>query len=510
MVEVYWFSARTAQYKQQRVMKRRVRKIPLTERIKSYPLDFWLWINEGVMAIDWDEYISVSVILGNVLSGTFVMIAKLYLYTTITDKSSSIFQTDYYQYDQIKQKGLKRSMGSTATRKSLNPLVIGMIQLFLVLLFMSSFINMIIIITSYKTYSLMNSERPNSPSVKEKLLTESSNNVWDHITSLFTFKKTDESFLEDSTADSSGIEIDLLNNKLVYELIVWNPSKFQLILSSSFNALTLAIAWMITDLSVWKILLVVFVINLQLYYVVDKFWVLIKDKQILYQEMFQEYNTKFVKPKTDVLKRDVGIDASKFSRYHGTTIVDQTNPYLQNTKLKVFIIHDINGKPINSVNPEDEDEFTSERKKLESERIRFELEKEKFQNQVNSSVILDVDESWLNSTLTYNKIPSLNSRFDNSNIIPSRYMNNAMDPPKSPSRSPKRPYSQTTPISSRISSPSRSPARSPGHHSPTRSPTRLTSPTRSTQGYSRESPMRSELSFRSFARDERSLRRPFR
>lgn len=111
--------------------------------------------------------------------------------------------------------------------------------------------------------------------------------------------------------------------------------------------------------------------------------------------MFQEYNDKFVKPKTNILKKDVAIDATnKYYNPSNPTTVEQSNPYFQNTKLKVFIVHDINGKPVNTIS---KDDMNEDRKKLESEKIRLELEREKLNHEqlmLNSSM----DSDWLRNT----------------------------------------------------------------------------------------------------------------
>lgn len=466
---------------------RRVRKTPITEKIKNYPFDLWLSINEWTMSIYWDEYSHLSFGLGNLLSILFIFISKLNNYSN--PKASSIFQSDYYSYDRIKQKAFKGQSGNSVSA--------GLVQFSTFILFTTSIINTINLIISVKTYSLLNSEKPNSPSVKETLLNEESNKWLHFLTLIFSsFKRIDDSFIDDSgTTDTSNIEINLFD-KVVYEMNVWDPSKFQLFLFSGFNPLNLLIIKLINELSIWKILFIVFIINCQLYWVIDRFFILLNDKQILYQEMFSEYNNKFVKPKTEILKRDVGIDASKYNNHHDV-IIEQSNPFFQSVKLKVFIAHDINGKPINVLN-HDDDSFSDERKKFESEKIKFELEKEKF-NQLNNSMILDIDESWFNSTSTPHKakLPSLNRSFlDNSrSFIETQKL--------SPSRltSPNRPISPT-----RQTSPSRNSINqsSPMYRSmsPPKSPSKRTS----ISGYP-SSPSRSTQSSRYENRYDRSERR---
>ncbi|RCK62427.1 Nuclear rim protein 1 [Candida viswanathii] len=85
-------------------------------------------------------------------------------------------------------------------------------------------------------------------------------------------------------------------------------------------------------------------VNLYLvYYLMSDFLNLVNDKQILYQEMFQEYNKKFVQPKTNILKKDRMVDATMGPFYLSS--LNDNRPYAF-SKLKVFVTHDMKGNAI--------------------------------------------------------------------------------------------------------------------------------------------------------------------
>lgn len=476
------------------VAKRRVRKTSLFEKIKNYPVDLFLWINEIRLSIDWDKYCySIAIPLGFICSSFFVILTKMSNGSNVSN-NSSIFQTDYYNYELIKQRALARNLSKQrfgATSSSSNSSIwMGLNHFLTMVLFISSSINGAYVLWgSFRDYSLLYSdEAPNSPSVKSTSLSETDSSIFSFIGSMFEFlfKKdiTEESFYDQDQDDSAATlnEINLFD-KTVYQLKVWTPSTFQLYVLSSFNPISLLIIkFVINELSFWKILLTVSLFDIQLFFIVTKrFLILLNDKQILYQEMFQEYNDKFVKPKTNILKRDVAVDASRgpFAPVES----NHTNPFFQNTKLKVFITHDINGKPYNSLrtqpqNPssnENDDSFQNERQRFESEKIRFEMERKKFNQQVNSSVnnsmVLSLDYTmnenndrlFSQSTPYKSKIPAPRSShggyYDSpSRLSPSRQSFNPRSvspqrenrPPRSPFKSPNK-----TPIRSPYRSPER-------------------------------------------------------
>lgn len=492
--------------------KRRIRKTPLIEKIRNYPYDCYLYVNETFASIDWEDYNHFAVIVSNCVTVTFILLNKLTYVATAP--SSSVFQVDPYQYEKLKQKLLTKSkdvdfdmnISSNSNSSLVNGIsnsIIGMIYIASLIITYQLFFN------SSRQYSLMNTKtKPKTPSAKETLINEdSSNKLVEMIMSfLKLFNKTidEESYYNDSETTINNDEYTLYDDdKVIYQMDVWQPSEFNINLFCFLNPVTLLMVKVMISLSIWKLCLVDILFGFQVYFITGKFFVLLNDKQILYQEMFQEYNDKFVKPKTNILKKDVAIDATnKYYNPSNPTTVEQSNPYFQNTKLKVFIVHDINGKPVNTIS---KDDMNEDRKKLESEKIRLELEREKLNHEqlmLNSSM----DSDWLRNTAhsTPFKAPSRSfqrspDREYNRSSVYNRSMNTsyardsyrdssyASDRSRSPgkldrfNRSPARnnlsltrQMSPTRPISSRPTSRVTSPER-------LTSPLRIRSPDRSTQ-----------------------------
>lgn len=531
---------------------RRVRKVPLTEKLRTYPIDLLISLNEVRLSIDWDDYNYYGMAGAMVLNAVFIVINRWSF--NPTENTRSMFQIQ--NYNEYKQKVLLNS-GDTLYQSGyggFNPgvkhdtdLWYRLNQSVIFVVYAMAFANAVHLLWfSHKTYSLLyTNNKPKSPSVQQLSILKSSsgidvdddgdstniisellsllgrvlNNVLDNITPRFLKTLQEESYYNDTetTNNSTTKEKEYnLFDKDIYQLIMWNPLKFQLVLFCFLNPLLLIInQLLLSTTSIWKLLITNWILNYQLYYIVDKFFVLVSDKQIVYQEMFQEFNNKFVKPKTNILRRDVGIDTKDFNN----EIIEQTNPFFQNTKSKVFITHDLDGKPFNTgnierdsvdnINIDDIDYETmdySTRRKLHSDKIKKQVEMDKqinHQTFLNNSLLEHSNSDWMNSTINANSTPfrKLPSMYSNT---PSKFDRSYRSTMRSPTnRTSERSFNRsfnTSPDRSILRSPDRSILRSPDrspdrfNRSPTRAPgNSMISPNRS--NISNVSPSRSKYNF---------------
>lgn len=346
-----------------------VRKTPLSEKIRSYPYDLLLWINEAQLSIEWDQNCHlVALPLGSALTGAYIVLTRVsnYYAEVYEKRENRLFQTDYDNYELIKKRALGASNEATVlsrlpTGPKASNYVFWTVRASLLVLFAASLFNAVnVFFFSFREYLLLNSSTaekpPKSPSVVQVSLSNSNDEAlldrvykyfYNHTKEAKDQSDSDESFYDETLAT----EINLVE-KSIWQLNVWNPSKFPLFIAATFSPISLLFVKILSnELSVWKLLLVVLTVNSALYFVVvERFLVLLNDKQLLYQEMFLEYNNKFVKPKTSILKKDVEIDATYGPDVPAKFLVKaDTKAHLGNSKLKVFITHDINGKPFNSI-----------------------------------------------------------------------------------------------------------------------------------------------------------------
>lgn len=346
-------------------MKRRthiIRRESLISRIQSYPFDFFLWANEIISSTPWDDYAdSLGVTGGYTLSTLYTLMLRITSYYRSANKkrANPLFQTNLYDYERF------RGSSSTSIQLSYySEVFLYILNVLTIAMFVVSSINAIYLVTSHRNYTLFYSNienQPKSSSARKITLTnDPQSSTWDRIMQMLYLRSSSStmSYSEDDTSyDISGsfdeTTIDEINliEKEIWELSVWTPSKFRLTLGATFSPLLLSIIFLvIDDISIWKLLTIGASINLVLFSMSKKFLCLVQDKQILYQEMFEEFNNKVVKPKTNILKKDVCIDAT-----YGPgaplvlTVKTDQKSHLGLSKLKVFITHDINGKAFNNL-----------------------------------------------------------------------------------------------------------------------------------------------------------------
>jgi hypothetical protein len=91
----------------------------------------------------------------------------------------------------------------------------------------------------------------------------------------------------------------------LWELNIWDPSKFSLFFMVAYSPLHAFIVW-ICPIGIYQIALLALLSGF-LYVVVESFLTLIKDKSIVHSEVLGEYGKKMVRPVVAVARRDVAV-----------------------------------------------------------------------------------------------------------------------------------------------------------------------------------------------------------
>lgn len=334
----------------------------LWERILAYPLDLWLLINESRLAIDWDE---LSLVLAlpagaalNLVSLVILLSVNNYKFV-LSQTQNALFHTDYRSYEQLKKEVLQNSfrpgpkpfISTSESRASGADSIISFLSNFNFAIFALSLLNVYYIAVSTRYYNLMYStHEPHTPSARRFTLIDNyslGQMLWDTVKAkLFRVGKPQVNHPNAlgalSPRKQEQNDQDVIY-KDIWQLQVWQPSKFNLHFLMSLNPLLNFINILLSELSFMKLLVTNVAVTATLYYLISKFLILIQDRQILYQEMFQEYQDKFVTPRTTTLKKDVAIDATGGPYY--STILTDVVPFLTN-KLRVFTTHDIEGNEL--------------------------------------------------------------------------------------------------------------------------------------------------------------------
>lgn len=343
------------------VRRRIVRKQPLWEKISSYPFDLILSINETRLSIDWDDYIPQSLPIGIGLCHIFLVLCKLshHYHKSSERRDNSIFKTDALTYQLVMARAINLDFtsgssdlteiggGAFATRRNNKSGFIWVLNFFLISIAIISIIIFVSAIYSVRSYSLLNLNaklpKPRASNVvRENLAHGTPRGI---ILSIMSYFEEHSYYESDLEADDSHPDPypDKYVEKPIWVLKVWDPSAFSLHFSCALSPIMLLIIWLISPtVPLWRVSIIILITNLSAFYLVHKFLQLISDKQILYQETFNEYNRKYVIPKTCVLKKNAMIDATFGPRALPEDVVhDDIVGHLQEEN--VFVTHDIHG-----------------------------------------------------------------------------------------------------------------------------------------------------------------------
>lgn len=301
--------------------KRIVRKQSLVSKLKSYPLDLLLALNEQRELIDWDSHSeTIALPLGLILTVVYFFIRLWQDNTTVENKQK------YFDYD--KQQLLKGSKYFNKADGSILPSLFFTLQFAIVSI---NVLNTLLFLLKTKRYSIFNKASISHTSSAKKVSRGGSSKS---LLNLIPFWK------------SFSVEPEI---ESYWELNIWNPSKFSTYLFVSFPPFNILFLYL--SQSSFKNLLFLSSTSLVLYFVIIRgYMILIEDKQVLFQETFDEYQRKFVNPKLSVAKREVAIDAT-----HGP-FYNSVEYYSPGRREKVFKTHDHKGRE--SIEAFDHGEFT--------------------------------------------------------------------------------------------------------------------------------------------------------
>lgn len=337
--------------------RRLIRKQPLIDKIRNYPFDVFLSINEARLSIDWDDYIPQTLAIGTGLDWIFTILCKLRNHNIVANarRDNSVFRTDGHTYRNVVSRAIYGNDGveySVPHEQKPTHYLAWILTSMLVTIFLASVINATNVLWfPYRSYTLLNTStsyaKPKGSNVvKQNVSFSPEKGLVGRFLAYFgerSFYETESDSELDTTYEVAPV------NKEVWVLKVWDPSPFQLYLFATFSPLLLFTTWLLsTEVALWKTLAVVALHNCLSFWLTSKFLLLISDKQIIYQETFNEYNRKYVIPKTSVLKKNAIVDATYGpSASARMTVHDDEVGHLQNDN--AFVTHDINGRQIKSV-----------------------------------------------------------------------------------------------------------------------------------------------------------------
>ncbi|KAG0036703.1 hypothetical protein BGZ82_003827 [Podila clonocystis] len=279
------------------------RRQPFLKRMADIPVDCAVKIQNEFAALDWDalqERISGPLVIG--LNGLMVW-AKL-----------GYWLEDPYSDTPRILKGNQPILRSPGFVPGFSALFGSSIQYILVAI---SVLNTYWLLTSKKTYTMMDRDYYDPPSSNNARLAEldPEDKPWSEKLPGRLVYPLVAPFLSRSEPDAK---------RMVWELSVWNPSVLCLNLFCWFSpAQALVLVGMTMD-NLYMTLPIAVAISVQLSYLVHFFQGYVKDRQLVVAEAYREYDNKFVKPRVFVRKFDrsttTGTDTSELYTEEGEEV----------------------------------------------------------------------------------------------------------------------------------------------------------------------------------------------
>ncbi|KAL8756349.1 MAG: hypothetical protein Q9199_003006 [Rusavskia elegans] len=290
-------------------MPRLVRRRPLLERISAWlnPLDLWLWLSEGFDSSDWEQWQKDwSITVGISLNITF-LIARANTGSRSRRRGDDVFgDADNYT-------------GLTAWLATFTVHILSLLSL-------ANAAYTFYRRRHYRLFECSIDAVPSTPSAHRVRVDSSpvSSSPLRFLSSMLAADNAASRSHPDATRD-------------VWELAVWDPTPLSLRLFCLFSPGHILVYWLflptgITDprpsTTVVTTIALIVLLSTQLTILQSGFSQQSKDSTVVHKEVLNEYDTKFVHPRTRPLTRDVGTQYSNSSTSMnpGSASVDTYTP----------------------------------------------------------------------------------------------------------------------------------------------------------------------------------------
>ncbi|KAI4090887.1 MAG: hypothetical protein LQ339_008246 [Xanthoria mediterranea] len=290
-------------------MPRLVRRRPLLERISAWldPLDFWLWLSEGFDPSDWEQWQKDwSLTIGIFLNITF-LIARANTGSRRRQRGDDVFgDDDIYT-------------GLIAWLATFTVHILSLLSL-------ANAAYTFYRRRHYRLFECSIDAVPSTPSAHRVRVDSSPvcSSPLRFLSSMLTADHAASRSHPDATRD-------------VWELAVWDPTPLSLRLFCLFSPGHVLVYWLFlpTDTidprpstTVLTAIALIILLSTQLTMLQSSFSQQSKDSTVVHKEVLNEYDTKFVHPRTRPLTRDVGTQYSDFGTLMktGSASVDTYTP----------------------------------------------------------------------------------------------------------------------------------------------------------------------------------------
>lgn len=258
----------------------------MLSKIRSYPYDLVLSWNELLQLVDWDQLAEDYSIYISIALNTVLLISRHY----INQEASSTYKTLKIPHEESK--------------------IVYVVKLVYYSLNVVSFVNFFWCMTSFKNYDLVSNDinqTPKTPSLF-KIQLDTPEVISGEEKGLFARIAISLFDVLYHRLWPKASETPQPQNRPIWRLVVWNPSKFQLHFVSLFSPLNVLFVALLSPIGFANILFLVLLSGFLYAMLCFKYPTKLNDEFIVYQSLMKEYDSKFVNPRLNKRYVDKCVD----------------------------------------------------------------------------------------------------------------------------------------------------------------------------------------------------------
>lgn len=298
---------------------RRIKKTPLLTKIKSYPFDLFLSINESLAILELDNLPETYHLYIGLFADALMLLIRLYFERFQSRRKRDEALLNSMNNNRAKGGAYYSLSAAAATKRRSNGAVYSVLLMAFVALFAASIINAAVCLLATKKYTLFGRDmnnKPDTPSAVRTTFSEDTN--MDAASTASPFKQMIRKRLSGIMSPAPAVEQPSASAQ-VWELNVWEPSLFHLNIFALFSPIHVVALWL-GPLSFVQLMVVLPAFSLSLYALSHMFLVLIKDKNVIASEVFGEYDKKVVRPLLGVVKQDAAVGADGSCEFYDAAL----------------------------------------------------------------------------------------------------------------------------------------------------------------------------------------------
>ncbi|KAK7205473.1 hypothetical protein BZA70DRAFT_278213 [Myxozyma melibiosi] len=294
--------------------RRVVRRASLISRIKAYPLDLLLYINEELGTLEWDRLSETVALPAGVALDAVLFFSQLFAsaLNSSADLKGELFADgsalrNSHLADEVLA-GRSRSGGFTRW-------MAAMFSALSLVILAGSFINALFVFTRRKEYAFFGRSAQDKK-MNDAFYSQKSMLSLSEQSSPASSPTPQSSIRKAVNRAFSRFAIPEISTEETWVLKMWNPDQFCLKMFVTFSPLHALLLFFRSNGNLIRDCLLCVFLSVQMYILVTLFSQQVHDKQMVFSEMFEEYEQKAVRPKLSIVRREVAIGTDGSVDFH--------------------------------------------------------------------------------------------------------------------------------------------------------------------------------------------------